>query len=128
MTMDRVTLQVGIVASPGAPGRDDLTREIEFIGEELGAWTKQRVHPQTGKRLDNQGSDQTLYVLADGRLLVYEVDWHAGLPDITRAIVVQAADLRPGGRYSELGEASGYDLTPSPGKRGGQEQGGEPEF
>ena len=85
-----------------AERRRDLTRSVEFDGEEVATHTKHR--GADGMR----GVTETLYRKVDGRLIVYVENWSKREEEgtIYSLLEVTGEDLRKGGRFETLGEGA----------------------
>ena len=87
----------------------DSRREVRFEAEELGSRTEYE-QDQDGQLTDTRGVTETLYRAADGRLVVHVKDWSKwqGEPNTEYLIGASEADLQPGGRFEDLGNACGF--------------------
>ncbi len=98
--METIKLSIGTVAVVGSQEQDDL-RPVEFVGEEVGS--RRWFTDERGTR----GTDETLYEVEDGRLVVYVEDWSQwqGEPTTRKLVQVERKDLDVGGRFEMLGRA-----------------------
>lgn len=82
--------------------RRDLTRIVEFEGEEVATHTMHR--DAEGMR----GVTETLYRTADGRLMVYVENWSKRDEEgiVYSLLEVTGVDLQKGGRFEKLGEGA----------------------
>jgi hypothetical protein len=87
----------------------DNRREVRFKAEELGRLTTYG-EGRNGGLTDTRGVTETLYRTADGRLVVHVKDWSQwqGEPTTEWLTSVSEADLQPGGRFEDLGDACGF--------------------
>jgi hypothetical protein len=82
--------------------RRDLTRIVEFEGEEVAIHTIRRDAEGT------RGVTETLYHTADGRLIVHVENWSQREEEgtIYSILEITGEDLRKGGRFEALGEGA----------------------
>ena len=121
--MEHITLKIGIVTATGSV-QQDLTRDVEFEGEELARRKVYGYSDRTGEVTDTRGITETLYRADDGRLVVYVEEWShwQGEPNRYHLVEVTEADLGVNGRFEALGREAGFGrsltldeaLTPSP--------------
>ncbi len=107
--MDKITVRIGTLAVSNGGREQDLTRVVEFIGEQLAIRTEAGVG-RGSEITDTRGVTETLYRAEDGRLVVYVEDWShwQNEPNTYTLHVVTEADLQPGGRFERLGYESDY--------------------
>jgi len=107
--VDKITVRIGTLAVSNGGREQDLTRVVEFIGEQLAIRTEAGVG-RGSEITDTRGVTETLYRAEDGRLVVYVEDWShwQNEPNTYTLHVVTEADLQPGGRFERLGYESDY--------------------
>ena len=108
--METIKVQIGTMATGSGGVQQDLTRVVEFTGEEMATYAEYGTSRKTGAPVDTRGVDQTLYRTKDGRLIVHVKDWShwQGEPNTYSLHEVTEADLQPGGRFEALGAESNY--------------------
>ena len=121
--MEHITLKIGIVTATGSV-QQDLTRDVEFVGEELARRKVYGYSDRTGEVTDTRGITETLYRVEDGRLVVYVEEWShwQGEPNRYHLLEVTEDDLGVNGRFEALGREAGFGrsltldeaLSPSP--------------
>ena len=106
--MEEQTVWVGTLIVGNGISQDNR-REVRFKAEELGRLTTYGEGP-SGGLTDTRGGTETLYRAADGRLVVHVKDWSKwqGEPNTEYLIGASEADLQPGGRFEDLGNACGF--------------------
>lgn len=89
---------------------EDATREVEFVGEQLGEIEIFGINERNGLPTDTRGVTYRLYRTEDGRLLVHIFDWSKwqGEGSTWALVEVTDADLGPDGKYWQLGKESGF--------------------
>ena len=107
--MDKYTVFVGTLEVLNGGQTQDGRREVAFDGEKVGSITTYG-YDTRGNLTDTRGTTETLYRTADGRLVVHVDDWSRwqGEPNTESLHQVTEDDLRPGGRFEDLGAACGY--------------------
>ena len=107
--MEHITLRIGIVTATGSV-QQDLTREVEFVGEELARRKIYGYSDRTGEVTDTRGITETLYRAEDGRLVVYVEEWShwQGEPNRYHLFEVTEDDLGVNGRFEALGREAGF--------------------
>jgi hypothetical protein len=82
--------------------RRDLTRIVEFEGEEVATYTMHRDAEAM------RGVTETLYRTPDGRLIVYVENWSKRDEEgiVYSLLEVTGVDLQKGGRFEKLGEGA----------------------
>jgi len=105
--MDTITVKIGTITG-GSNFTQDLTREVQFEGEELATRTEYGMSDR-GFATDTRGVTETLYKTAEGRLVVHINDWSRwqGEPNVYSLQEVTEADLQPNGRFELLGQEAG---------------------
>lgn len=105
--MDKITVKIG-TGTGGSSFTQDLTREVEFVGEELASRTIYGTSDK-GYLTDTRGVTSTLYKTEDGRLVVAVKDWSnwQGEANTYSLEAVTEADLGANGRFEELGREAG---------------------
>jgi len=121
--MEHITLRIGTRTATGSVTQD-LTRDVEFEGEELARRKEYGYSDRTGGVTDTRGTTETLYRAADGRLVVYVEEWShwQGEPNRYHLLEVTEDDLGVNGRFEALGREAGFGrpltldeaLSPSP--------------
>lgn len=106
--METYKLYIGEVQTGSSGVTRDTTRVVEFEAEKL-AENFQAGEGRDGGPTDTRGLEETLYRLADGRLLVHVKSWShwQGEPTTYDLAEVSEADLSATGRYHALGAAAG---------------------
>lgn len=107
--METIKVLIGTVESLRSGESQDLTREVEFEGEELAKYRKYG-DDRNGKPTDTRGVKETLYKAEDGRLIVHIKDWSKwqGEPNTYSFQEVTEADLGPDGQFWQLGAEAGF--------------------
>jgi hypothetical protein len=108
--MEKVSVLVGSVVAANNGFVQDNTREVEFVGEQLGSRTEYGYSERSGGLTDTRGVTQTLYKTEDGRLIVHVKDWSRwqGEPTTYHLQEVSEADLGVGGDFEALGQECGF--------------------
>ena len=104
--MEKITVKIGTIDT-GDSIEQDLTREVEFVGEKLGSHTEYGY--LNGRVVETRGVTRVLYRAEDGRLLIHINDWShwVGEPDELSLQEVDEEELGPTGRFSFLGRECG---------------------
>ena len=107
--MEHITLRIGTRTATGSVTQD-LTRDVEFVGEELARRKVYGYSDRTGEVTDTRGITETLYRADDGRLVVYVEEWSRwqGEPNRYHLVEVTEADLGVNGRFEALGREAGF--------------------
>jgi hypothetical protein len=108
--METITVSVGTLETLNGGRTQDGRKEVVFEGEKLGSSTVYGYDTKRGNLTDTRGTTETLYRTADGRLVAHVDDWSRwqGEPNTEHLHQVTEDDLRPGGRFEDLGAACGY--------------------
>jgi len=108
--VDTIKLDVGTVTASTGGITQDLTRAVEFVGEEVASRTEYGLSRKTGAPTDSRGVDETLYRTDDDRLVVHVKDWSHWQSEPTSYSLheVSEADLQVGGRFEALGAEAGF--------------------
>jgi len=106
--MNTVKLYIGTEQHLRDGRSQDLTRPVEFVGEELARTTFFGTHK--GGTTDTRGVTETLYRADDGRLLVYVEEWSRwqGEANHFRLHRVTEDDLGVNGQFEVLGREAGF--------------------
>lgn len=107
--MDSITVLVGRIEALRNGATQDLTREVQFEGEELATYREYGTNDH-GKLTDTRGVAETLYRTSDGRLVVHIEDWShwQGEPTTYTLQEVAEEDLAgPQALYEGLGIEAG---------------------
>lgn len=108
--METITIWIGTVEALSNGAVQDGRRKVEFEGEMLGSLRVYGYDDKRGKLTDTRGTTETLYRAEGGRLVVHVEDWSRwqGEPTTESLHPVTEDDLRPGGRFEDLGNECGY--------------------
>jgi len=101
---EQISLRIGSEFFDQSGHCHDDWRSVEFEGERLAELERYVGSDST------RGTTETLYRASDGRLIVHRYDWSRwqGEPDTERLFQVTEDDLRPGGRFEQLGAEAGF--------------------
>jgi len=107
--VDTIKVQVGRLQALSSGAVQDDRQDVEFEAEVLGE-LRTYGYGRDGNPTDTRGATQTLYKLADGRLLVHTHQWSAweGESTLYHLAEVVEADLDATGDHAALGAESGY--------------------
>ncbi len=108
--MSTIKVLIGRTESTSSGHTQDLTREVEFEGEELARRTEYGFDDRRGMITDTRGATETLYKTDDGRLIVHVEDWSRWQGEGTTHTLheISEADLQANGRFEMLGVEAGY--------------------
>lgn len=109
--MAEITVMIGSVVGMSNGAQQDTRRAVRFEGEELGTYREYGTDSRNPERLtDTRGTTETLYRVADGRLVVHVDEWSRwqGEPNTEWLTEITKADLSPGGPFEALGAAYGF--------------------
>ena len=106
--MAKITVQVGSVFVGNSGLANDTRRPVEFEGERVATYEEYGWDDRGGIG-DTRGTIQTLYRVADGRMVVHIEDWSRwrGEPTVYTLREVTLDDLGPGGAFEMLGRQAG---------------------
>ena len=106
--MEEIKLNIGIEQHMRDGRLQDLTRPVEFTGEELAELTTFGEHK--GSPSDTRGVTETLYRAEDGRLLVYVAEWSRWQGEANHYTLeqVEESDLETTGRFEALGREADF--------------------
>jgi len=107
--VDTIRVFIGSIQTGNGRFVRDTTKAVEFSGEPVASYNE----PGTGRDggvTDTRGVRQTLYRVADGRLVAHTECWShwQGEPTTYSLHEVDEADLQPGGNFETLGDVAGY--------------------
>jgi len=106
--MKTVKLWIGTEQHMRDGRTQDLTRPVEFEGEELAKLITFGDHK--GSPTDTRGITETLYRTEDGRLVVYVEEWSRWQGEANHYDLIEATegDLGATGRFETLGREAGF--------------------
>lgn len=107
--VEEIPVNIGELVTSNSGTTNDTRQAVQFTGEKLGEYHEYGTDHH-GNITDTRGTTQTLYRVADGRLIVHRHVWSrwVGEPDSESLYVATEKSLQPGGLYARLGAVCGF--------------------